>query len=236
MSLRREVLEGGVLRLTLDRPKAANALDGALHAALVATLDEAGRDDAVRAVLLAGAGGRVFSAGADLREELGSETRRLRREWLMRSLLAVLDCPKPLLAVIHGKAVGGGAMLALLADEVLMGQGAALSMPEIAIGMPSPVGIEIIAARGGRAAAQALVQGAASMDAAGALAARLADAVHAADVLDNAALARARELGALDARAYAANKAWMNAALRASMLRAADHSATLSVKETGDAH
>jgi len=236
MSLRREVLQGGVLRLTLDRPKAANALDGALHAALVAALDEAGRDDAVHAVLLAGAGGRVFSAGADLREELGGDARRLRREWLLRSFLAVMDFPKPLLAVVAGKAVGGGAMLALLADEVLMGDGALLSMPEIAIGMPSPMGIEIIAARSGRGAAQALVQGGGSMDASAVLAARLADAVHPADRLDAAAIARAQRLGALDARAYAANKAWMNAALRATMLRAADHSATLAVKETGDAH
>jgi enoyl-CoA hydratase/carnithine racemase len=236
MSLRREVLEGGVLRLTLDRPKAANALDGALHAALVEALEAAERDAAIRAVLLAGAGGRVFSAGADLREELGADARRLRREWLLHSLLAVLDCPKPLLAVIHGKAVGGGAMLALLADEVLMGHGAALSMPEIAIGMPSPLGIEIIARRGGRAAAQALVQGGAPMDATAALAARLADAVHATEELDDAALARARQLGALDARAYAANKAWMNAALRVTMQRAADHAASLAMKETGHAH
>lgn len=236
MSLRREVLEGGVLRLTLDRPKAANALDGALHAALVEALEAAGRDGEISAVLIAGAGGRVFSAGADLREELGADARRLRREWLLRSLLAVLDCPKPLLAVIHGKAVGGGAMLALLADEVLMGEAASLSMPEIGIGMPSPVGIEIIAARGGRGAAQALVQGGAAMDAPAALAERLADAVHATDALDGAALARAQQLGALDARAYAANKAWMNAALREAMRRAAEHSATLAVKETGHAH
>jgi enoyl-CoA hydratase/carnithine racemase len=129
MSLRIEELDGGIRRLTLDRPQAANAMNRALHEALVAALDAAARDGAVRAILLAGAGGRVFSAGADLREDLGPETRPLRRALLMRSLLAVLDTPKPLIAVIRGKAVGGGAMLALLADEVLMERGASFSMP-----------------------------------------------------------------------------------------------------------
>ena len=52
MSLHRKMLDGGVLRLTLDRPKAANALDTALQAALVAALEDAGRDPAPRAVLL----------------------------------------------------------------------------------------------------------------------------------------------------------------------------------------
>lgn len=235
MSLLRETLEGGVVRLTLDRPRAANALDTAMQAALVAALEEVARDDAVRAVLLTGAGGRVFSAGADLREELGPETKRIRRETLVRSLLAILDLPKPLLAVVRGKAVGGGGMLMLLADEALMETRAALSMPEIGHGMPSPIGVEIVLARSGRAAAQALMQAGEAMDAARCAALGLADAVHDDAALDAAALARAQRLGALDRRAYAANKAWMNGALRAGLLRAAARAAELA-EESADAH
>jgi enoyl-CoA hydratase/carnithine racemase len=235
MSLAREMLEGGVLRLTMERPKAANALDSALQAALVAALEEAGRDDAVKAVLLTGAGTRVFSAGADLREDLGPETRRLRREALLRTLLALLDFPKPLLAVVRGKAVGGGGMLMLLADEALMETQAALSMPEIGHGMPSPIGIEIAVARGGRAVAQALMQAGDSFDAARCLATGLAASVHEDAALDEAALARATMLGALDRRAYAANKHWMNAKLGAALLRATERAAELA-KETGNAH
>jgi enoyl-CoA hydratase/carnithine racemase len=235
MSLHRQRLDGGVLRLTMDRPKSANALDMGLQAALLEALEEAARDDAVKAVLLTGAGGRVFSAGADLREELGPDARRLRREALLRSLLAMLDFPKPLLAVVRGKAVGGGGMLMLLADEALMESGASLSMPEIGHGMPSPIGIEIVMARAGRAATQALMQAGEAMTARECLAARLADAVHDDAALDEEALARARRLGALPRHAYAANKAWMNTTLRAALQRAAAHAAELA-EGTSHAH
>jgi enoyl-CoA hydratase/carnithine racemase len=141
----------------------------------------------------------------------------------MRSLLAVLDCPKPLLAVIRGKAVGGGAMLALLADEVLMEQGASLSMPELGFGLPSPIGAAIIAARGGRAMAHALVQAGETIGAEAALAGGLACSVRPDAELDDWALARAARLGAAPAAAFAANKAWMNAALREALQRAEAH-------------
>lgn len=225
MSLRIEELDGGIRRLTLDRPQAANAMNRALHEALVAALDAAARDGAVRAILLAGAGGRVFSAGADLREDLGPETRPLRRALLMRSLLAVLDTPKPLIAVIRGKAVGGGAMLALLADEVLMERGASFSMPELGFGLPSPIGAAIIAARGGRRMAHALVQAGETVGAEAALAAGLADSVRDEAELDEWALARARRLGAAPQAAFAVNKAWMNATLREALHRAEAHAA-----------
>ncbi len=225
MSLLVESLGDGVRRLTFDRPKAANALDRAMHDALVAALHEAARDDAVRAVLLTGAGGRVFSAGADLREDLGPETRPLRRALLMRSLLAVLDFPKPLLAVVRGKAVGGGAMLALLADEVVMEAGASLSMPELGFGLPSPIGAAIIAARGGRAMAHALVQAGAVIGAEAALAGGLAESVRPEAELDAWALARAMALGGAPQAAFAVNKAWMNAPLREALHRAEAHAA-----------
>jgi enoyl-CoA hydratase/carnithine racemase len=205
-----------------------------LQAALVAALEEAGRDPAIRAVLLGASGGRVFSAGADLREELGPETKRIRRETLVRTLLALLDLPKPLLAVVRGKAVGGGGMLMLLADEALMEARAALSMPEIGHGMPSPIGVAILRARGGHAVTQALMQAGETMDAAACLSAGLAASVLDDAALDAMALGRARMLGALDARAYAANKHWMNAPLREDLLKAASRAAELA--ETPHAH
>lgn len=237
MTLTIDRLDGGVLRLTLDRPQAANALNRAMQDALAAMLAEAADDEATRAVLLTGAGGRVFSAGADLREDLDlpvAAAKSLRREMLLRSLLAVLDCPKPVVAMVRGKAIGGGAMLALLADEVLLESGASVAMPEIALGIPSPIGVSIIAARGGRAAAHRLMQANQPMDAAAALAAHLADAVHAGDALEAAALARAAALGALDARAYAINKKWMNAPLRQALVQGA--AAAESAHAEGSTH
>jgi enoyl-CoA hydratase/carnithine racemase len=236
MSLRTEDLPDGTRRLTLDRPQAANALDSALHAALVAALAAAASDAAVRALLLAGAGGRVFCAGADLREDLGAGARPLRRALLMRTLLAVLDCPKPLVAVVRGKAVGGGAMLALLADEVAMETGASLAMPEIGFGLPSPIGAAIIAARGGRRMAQRLVQANEPVGAEAALAAGLADAVQPDAALDAWAMARAAHLGAASPAAYAVNKAWMNAALREALLRAEGHAAAAHAQDEVASH
>ena len=58
-------LEGGVLRLTLDRPERRNALDDTMMVGLIDALDQAGRDEAVRAVVLAGAGDH-FCGGADI--------------------------------------------------------------------------------------------------------------------------------------------------------------------------
>ena len=114
----------------------------------------------------------MFSAGADLREDHGvADPKALRRGLLLRILLAMLECPKPVLPLLRGKAVGGGAMLALLADEVVMEQGANLAMPEFALGLPTPIGLSIIAVRGGRAAAHGLVQANQPMTAPAALAA-----------------------------------------------------------------
>ncbi len=239
MTLLTERLDGGVLRLTLNRPQAANALSRALQDALVAALAEAATDSAARAVVLTGAGGRVFSAGADLREDLGlpvPEAKKLRRALLLRSILAVLDCPKPLVAMVRGKCVGGGAMLALMADEVLLEASASIAMPEIALAMPSPLGITIISARGGRQAAHRLMQANLPMDAGAALACGLADAVQADAALDAAAEARAAALGAMDSTAYATNKRWLNGPLRARIIAAAQAAEAAHATGPHDAH
>jgi enoyl-CoA hydratase/carnithine racemase len=239
MTLLIDHADPGILRLTLNRPQAANALSRAMQDALVASLADAAADSATRAVLLTGAGGRVFSAGADLREDLGlpvPEAKKLRRALLLRSILAVLDCPKPVVAMVRGKCVGGGAMLALMADEVLLESGASISMPEIALAMPSPLGITIIQARGGRQAAHRLMQANQPMDAQAAQAAGLADAVHGDAALDEAAQSRAAALGAMDATAYATNKRWLNGPLRARIIAAAQAAEAAHATGPHDAH
>lgn len=231
--------EAGVLRLTFNRPQAANALSRAMQDALVAALAEAATDSATSAVVLTGTGGRVFSAGADLREDLGlplPEAKKFRRAMLLRSILAVLDCPKPVVAMVRGKCVGGGAMLALMADEVLLESGASIAMPEIALAMTSPLGITIIQARGGRQGAHRLMQANLPVDAPAALACGLADAVHEDAALDAAAQARAAALGAMDAAAYAANKRWLNGPLRARIIAAAEAAEAAHAEGHADAH
>jgi enoyl-CoA hydratase/carnithine racemase len=214
--------EADVLRLTLNRPAAANALNSALHDALVAALAEAARNDRVEGVVLTAAGDRAFSAGADLKEfsnlDAGEAMLR-RRELLLRTLLALLDFPKPLVCAIQAKAIGAGFMLALAADEVLAIDGASFGFPEIAFGLPSPMGAAMIAARSSRHAVQRLIQGGETIDAAEALALGLVDGIAERNTL--AMKARARASAVLAGRAYSGNKQWINRDLRCQITEAA---------------
>ncbi len=127
--------EGGILTLTLDRPEKRNALSSAMVEALHAALDSADLDPEVRVVVLAGAG-KDFCAGADLDELLASadappeanEASALRLGSLftrMRSL------PKPVIAVVRGRALAGGAGLMTACDVVIASEGAQVGYPEI---------------------------------------------------------------------------------------------------------
>lgn len=115
----RSELGGAVLTLTLNRPDALNALNADLRQALLAGIKAAARDDAVRAVVLTGAG-RGFCAGADLR---GGEGERRFRGVLEREynplIEAMRDLPKPIVAGVNGVAAGAGMSLALACDIVV---------------------------------------------------------------------------------------------------------------------
>jgi methylglutaconyl-CoA hydratase len=125
----------GVLTLTLNRPDKRNALNGALVEALHADLERADLDADVRVILLRGAG-RDFCAGADLEELLASadlapadnEAAALRLGALFG---LVRRLPKPVVAVVQGRALAGGAGLATACDLVVAGTGAQLGYPEI---------------------------------------------------------------------------------------------------------
>lgn len=139
-------LDDGILRsegspvrvLTLNRPATRNALDGPLHAAMLAAVRAVADEPEVRAVVLTGAGD-AFSAGGDfgLIEQM-QEDAELRRATLNRSRslfwsLAALEVP--VIAAVNGPAVGAGATLALLCDIVLMAERAYLAEPRVSIGL-----------------------------------------------------------------------------------------------------
>lgn len=213
----------GVLWLILDRPK-VNALDAALERALITALAAAATDASVRVVVLSSGNERIFSAGADLKEPIETA---LRAQLLLDTLIAIAACPKPVIACVAGKAIGAGAMMALLADEVVCGPGGAFSLPEIQHDMPTPLGAAVIAARGSQGLVQKLVQAGEPLGADAALAASLIVQIAPADALEAAVQARATHLGALPARSYAGNKAWINAPLIATLRAAAAHGASL---------
>jgi enoyl-CoA hydratase/carnithine racemase len=110
---------GGVLSATLDRPAKRNALDGPLFAALRDAFAEASADDAVRVVVLTGAGG-AFSSGGDLAPDEPSSddvTTTMRR--FGRCALALHECEKPVIAAVDGVAAGAGMSLVLGCDLVV---------------------------------------------------------------------------------------------------------------------
>jgi 2-(1,2-epoxy-1,2-dihydrophenyl)acetyl-CoA isomerase len=116
-SLRYEVADA-VATLTLDRPEARNALDATLKRELLGAIRAAGRDRAVRALILTGAGA-AFSAGQDLREASGPDAPPLStvlRETYNPLILAMRRLDKPIVAAVNGVAAGAGLALALACD------------------------------------------------------------------------------------------------------------------------
>jgi methylglutaconyl-CoA hydratase len=127
--------EGGVLTLTLNRPDKRNALNTELIDLLHQALERADLDGEVRAVVLKGAG-KDFCAGADLDELLASAERSLAENEAAALRLGTVfrrirELPKPVLAIVHGRALAGGAGLATACDLVVAAASAQLGYPEI---------------------------------------------------------------------------------------------------------
>jgi methylglutaconyl-CoA hydratase len=132
-------LAGGVLTLTLNRPDSRNALSAELIEALHEALDHAELDARVRVVALRGAG-QDFCAGADHDELLVSTELTLadnERSALRLGLLfqRFRELPKPVVAVVHGRALAGGAGLATACDISLAADSAEIGYPEIGYGL-----------------------------------------------------------------------------------------------------
>lgn len=216
--------KGAFLWIRLNRPDKANALSVSLMEGAAAALGNAARDDTVRAILLTGSGERAFSAGADVREQPAEgdlESHRRRRSVGLAKLIdAIIDNPKPVIAVLNGVASGGGAMLALLSDARVAADTAAISLPEINLGMATFTGAVVAQHVGGVALAADLVQTGRRMPAAEALARGLVSVVVPRAELEAAALKTAATLADKNSNTFAANKRWLNRALKAALAEA----------------
>lgn len=125
----------GVLRLELRRPEKRNAIDAAMVHALSRELAAAQLDGDVRVVELRGAG-KDFCAGADLAELLESANKspdenRAAAQDLGNVFIAIRKLPKPVVAVVHGRALAGGCGLATACDLVLASEEASFGYPEV---------------------------------------------------------------------------------------------------------
>lgn len=214
----------GVLVLTIDRPAVANAINSRVYLAFCEHLARAAQDSGTAGVVLAGAGERTFSAGADLKETFGPEIAdppAYRRSLLMQTLEMALDFPKPFVCAVQSKALGAGWMIALCADEVVATAQASFGMPEMRHGMPTPIGVALLAAHAPGPAVRKLVQFGQPITAEEALRLGYADHLVPATELRAQAVARVRAAAALSPAAYAGNKRWLNRALRAELGSAA---------------
>ena len=136
MSLVKTDTAGGIATIALDRPDKRNALNAELRRDLIAAVGASLAGDAVQALVLTGAGGH-FCAGGDIdsMEGLTPRTARARMKDGQRLVRLVHDCEKPVVAAVEGFAVGAGAGLALLADSIVVAEGATIGFPFFRIGL-----------------------------------------------------------------------------------------------------
>jgi enoyl-CoA hydratase/carnithine racemase len=133
--------EGNLYRLTVNRPRRLNVLDSALLAEFADALARIGDDDAARAVVLTGAGGKAWIGGADIKEMAGLDPETA-RDFIGRlhGLCAGLRAlPIPVIARIEGFCLGGGVEVAACCDIRVASTGSRFGMPEVLVGIPSVI-------------------------------------------------------------------------------------------------
>jgi enoyl-CoA hydratase/carnithine racemase len=124
-----------IATIRLDRPP-MNALNAQVQDEIAAAAAQVGADHAIRAVVVYG-GGKVFAAGADIKEMADASYARVAEDSrrLQAAFTAVAKIPKPVVAAVSGYALGGGLELALCADFRVAGEGARLGQPEMLLGV-----------------------------------------------------------------------------------------------------
>lgn len=148
----------GVRTITFGHP-AHNSMPSPLLDRLIAALDAAGAEAAVRVVLLRSAGDRTFCAGANFDELLAIADAAAAHRFFMGFagvILAMRRCPKPVVVAVQGKAVGGGVGIAAAADYCLATRFAAVRLSELSIAIGPFVILPAVARRIGDAAAAEL--------------------------------------------------------------------------------
>ncbi|MGH3011340.1 MAG: enoyl-CoA hydratase/isomerase family protein [Gaiellaceae bacterium] len=208
---------GGTAVVTVDRPEAMNALDLEHAEALRNTLAELAADDAVRVVVLTGAGERAFIAGADIKYMQALGVLEARR-WgelghACGNLLETM--PKPTIAAVNGFALGGGCELALACDLRIASSNARLGQPEIDLGvLPGWGGSVRLARTTTLGFAKELILTGRPADAQEALEHGLVNAVYAPEELREKTLELCRSLEAKSPVALAYAKEAVNLALQ----------------------
>jgi methylglutaconyl-CoA hydratase len=205
-----ESREAGVLTLTLNRPAKRNALSAGLIEHLQQALDRADLDPEVRVVLMRGAG-KDFCAGADLDELLASADRSVDDNEAAALRLGTVfqrmrQLPKPVIAMVQGRALAGGAGLVTACDIVIAAAGSQFGYPEIQRGFVPAMVMALLRRTVGEKVALDLVLTGRIMSAAEAKSMGLISRVVADGDLERDAVALAGELAQASASAIAFTK------------------------------
>jgi enoyl-CoA hydratase len=159
-----ETVRPGVLRVTLNRPQAANALNTQMARDLLSLWNSLASDPGeTRAVVLTGAGERAFCAGADLKERHGMSDTDWHTQHVLfeRQYWALLDVPIPVIAAVNGHAYAGGLEMMLACDFAYAVPQARFALTEVTLGiMPGAGGTQFLPrAVGERRAKEAILSG-----------------------------------------------------------------------------
>jgi enoyl-CoA hydratase len=172
--------EGAIATVTVNRPKALNALNSHTVTELLELSTDLEANPNVRAVILTGAGDKAFVAGADISEmsEMRPREARYFAELGGALMTAIETSDKPWIAAVNGYALGGGCELALACDFIYAARGAKIGQPEVTLGVvPGFGGTQRLLRRVGIAKAKEIVFTGDPVDADEALRIGLADLV-----------------------------------------------------------
>lgn len=128
--------------VTLNRPEVLNALNRMLWREIYENLDQAEKDEEIRAIIITGAG-RAFCAGDDIKEVFSlktlEEAKAFFLDFAIPTITKIIRLSKPVIAAVNGPAYGGGCEIAMLCDIVVASDNATFAVPEALIGAIPPV-------------------------------------------------------------------------------------------------
>jgi enoyl-CoA hydratase len=132
------VKQGNIAVVTINRPKALNALNAATLSEIGQVFDELGADDSIHAVILTGAGEKAFVAGADISFMKDLTSIESRNFALLGQAVfnKIENLPQPVIAAVNGFALGGGCELAMSCDIRVASENAKFGQPEVNLGVP----------------------------------------------------------------------------------------------------
>ena len=196
--------------ITLNRPKALNALCAQLIAELNDVLDGFEADDGVKAMVITGSE-RAFAAGADISEMQDKDFASVTKHDFIEPWERITRCRKPVIAAVAGYALGGGCELAMMCDIIIAAEGAKFGQPEITLGtIPGSGGTQRLTRAVGKSKAMDMILTGRMMDAEEAMRSGLVSRVVPADKLLDEVLAVAGKIAAMSAPVVAMAKEAVN--------------------------